>query len=219
MIRCSSRRSGDVVGLYLNPPERAVVLCVDEKSGIQALNRSAPLLPMMPGVAERRSFDYARAYEPLILCPPCRPRRGHRLGDPLNPTATLLWGVQEIPQPDRPNCASRLRRPPDLRQPRHPQDPCDRRLAGRPPPVPSALHPDQLIVAEPGLERWFGLLTDRQLRRGVHDNVTTLERDIRSWIEHWNADPKPFVWTKDRRRNPRTTGPISTTNSWRGTLV
>ncbi len=51
----------DVVGLYLNPPERAVVLCVDEKSGIQALNRSAPLLPMMPGIAERRSFDYARA--------------------------------------------------------------------------------------------------------------------------------------------------------------
>ncbi|HET9560592.1 MAG TPA: IS630 family transposase, partial [Propionibacteriaceae bacterium] len=46
------------------------------------------------------------------------------------------------------------------------------------------------------VERWFGLLTDRQLRRGVHDNVTTLERDIRSWIEHWNTDPKPFVWTK-----------------------
>ena len=51
----------DVVGLYLDPPERAVVLSVDEKSGIQALNRSSPLLPMMPGVAERRSFDYARA--------------------------------------------------------------------------------------------------------------------------------------------------------------
>ncbi len=51
----------DVVGLYLNPPERAVVLCVDEKSGIQALNRSAPLLPMMPGMPERRTFDYARA--------------------------------------------------------------------------------------------------------------------------------------------------------------
>ena len=50
-----------MVGLYLNPPERAVVLCVDEKSGIQALNRSAPLLPMMPGMPERRTFDYARA--------------------------------------------------------------------------------------------------------------------------------------------------------------
>ena len=46
------------------------------------------------------------------------------------------------------------------------------------------------------VERLFGLLTDRQLRRGVHNNVTTLERDIRTWIEHWNADPKPFVWTK-----------------------
>ena len=54
-------RVRDVVGLYMNPPERAVVLCVDEKSGIQALNRSAPLLPMMPGVAERRTFDYSRA--------------------------------------------------------------------------------------------------------------------------------------------------------------
>ena len=51
----------DVVGLYLDPPERAVVLSVDEKSGIEALNRSSALLPMMPGVAERRSFDYARA--------------------------------------------------------------------------------------------------------------------------------------------------------------
>ena len=46
------------------------------------------------------------------------------------------------------------------------------------------------------VERWFGLLTDRQIRRGVHDSITTLERDIESWIEHWNANPKPFVWTK-----------------------
>ena len=51
----------DVVGLYLDPPERAVVLCVDEKSGIQALDRSAPVLPMMPGMPERRTHDYARS--------------------------------------------------------------------------------------------------------------------------------------------------------------
>src|SRR3954465_6388300 len=72
----------DVVGLYLNPPERAVVLSVDEKSGIQALNRSSPLLPMMPGVAERRSFDYARARHHR---PVRRVGRRHRPGDPLDP--------------------------------------------------------------------------------------------------------------------------------------
>ncbi|MGW0629300.1 transposase, partial [Streptomyces sp. NPDC002758] len=47
------------------------------------------------------------------------------------------------------------------------------------------------------VERWFGLLTDKQIRRGVHKNLQTLERDIRAWIAQWNEDPKPFVWTKD----------------------
>jgi hypothetical protein len=77
----------DVVGLYLNPSERAVVLSLDEKSGIQALNRFAPLLPLMPGVAERRSFDYARGGTTDLDV-------GHRAGHPLHPVAATGDPVQ-----------------------------------------------------------------------------------------------------------------------------
>jgi transposase len=182
----------DVVGLYLNPPERAVVLCVDEKSGIQALNRSAPLLPMMPGVAERRSFDYARAGTTdlfaaldvatgLVIHSIQRRHRALEFKKFLNQidqTVPVDFDIHLI---------------------------CDNLSTHKTPAIGAwlAAHPRFHLHFTPTssswlnqVERWFGLLTDRQLRRGVHDNVTTLERDIRSWIEHWNADPKPFVWTK-----------------------
>ena len=182
----------DVVGLYLNPPERAVVLCVDEKSGIPALNRSAPLLPMMPGVAERRSFDYARAGTTdlfaaldvatgLVIHSIQRRHRALEFKKFLNQidqTVPVDFDVHLI---------------------------CDNLATHKTPAIGAwlAAHPRFHLHFTPTssswlnqVERWFGLLTDRQLRRGVHDNVTTLERDIRSWIEHWNADPKPFVWTK-----------------------
>jgi transposase len=182
----------DVVGLYLNPPERAVVLCVDEKSGIQALNRSAPLLPMMPGIAERRSFDYARAGTTdlfaaldvatgLVIHSIQRRHRALEFKKFLNQidqTVPVDFDIHLI---------------------------CDNLSTHKTPAIGAwlAAHPRFQLHFTPTssswlnqVERWFGLLTDRQLRRGVHDSVTTLERDIRTWIEHWNADPKPFVWTK-----------------------
>ena len=182
----------DVVGLYLNPPERAVVLCVDEKSGIQALNRSAPLLPMMPGAPERRTFDYARAgttdlFAALdvatgLVIHAIQPR--HRASEfkkfltQIDQAVPAEFDVHLI---------------------------CDNLATHKTPAITAwlAAHPRFHLHFTPTssswlnqVERWFGLLTDRQIRRGVHDSITALEHDIESWIEHWNANPKPFVWTK-----------------------
>src|SRR3954452_22698726 len=182
----------DVVGLYLNPPERAVVLSVDEKSGIQALNRSSPLLPMMPGVAERRSFDYARAGTTdlfaaldvatgLVIHSIQHRHRAiefKKFLDKIDQTVPAGLDVHLI---------------------------CDNLSTHKTPAIGAwlAAHPRFHLHFTPTssswlnqVERWFGLLTDKQLRRGVHHSVTSLETDIQTWIEHWNQDPRPFTWTK-----------------------
>jgi transposase len=182
----------DVVGLYLNPPERAVVLSVDEKSGIQALNRSSPLLPMMPGIAERRSFDYARAgttdlFAALDVA-----------------TGLVIHSIQ------RRHRAVEFKR--FLTQIDHSVPAeldvhliCDNLSTHKTPAIGAwlAAHPRFHLHFTPTssswlnqVERWCGLLTERQLRRGVHDNVSALEHDIQVWIEQWNADPQPFTWIK-----------------------
>ena len=183
----------DVVGLYLNPPERAVVLCVDEKSQIQALDRTAPILPMLPGVPERATHDYKRAgtsslYAALDLT------TGKVIGRAAPPPPRDR--VQEVPADARPRGPRRPRRPPRARQQLHAQDAGDPALAGRPPPLRLALHPDQLSSWLNLVERWFAELTTKMLRRGAHRSVRELNADIRAWIETWNDDPKPFVWTK-----------------------
>ena len=183
----------DVCGLYHDPPERAVVLCVDEKSGIQALDRSQPVLPMMPGMPERRSHDYVRhgttdlfaAFNIADGTVISELHRHHR-----------RRGVQEVPGADRQGRARRAGRAPGLRQPRHAQGPGHPGLAGPPPPVPPALH---ARPARPGSTRssaGSAILTDQMIRRGVHKSVQALEADIRDWIENWNANPRPFTWTK-----------------------
>ena len=182
----------DVVGLYLNPPERAVVLCVDEKSGIQALNRSSPLLPMMPGVAERRSFDYARAgttdlFAALDMATGLvmhSIQRRHRAIEfkkfltQIDQTVPVELDVHLI---------------------------CDNLSTHKTPAIGAwlAAHPRFHLHFTPTssswlnqVERWFGLLTERQLRRGIHDNVSALEHDIQVWIDQSNADPQPFTWIK-----------------------
>ena len=182
----------DVVGLYLNPPERAVVLSVDEKSGIQALNRSSPLLPMMPGVAERRSFDYARAGTTDLFAA-------------LDVATGLV--IHSIQHRHR---AIEFRKflakidqtvPADLDV----HLICDNLSTHKTPAIGAwlAAHPRFHLHFTPTssswlnqVERWFGLLTDKQIRRGVHHSVTSLETDIQTWIEHWNQDPRPFAWTK-----------------------
>src|SRR6202453_4630883 len=167
----------DVVGLYHHPPERAVVLCVDEKSGIQALDRSQPVLPMMPGVPERRSHDYVRhgttdlfaAFNIADGTVISELRRHHRAAE----REVHLVGHTLAPQ----------------------QAPLAR--AGR------ARHPRFCLHFTPAgsswinqVERWFGYLTDQKIRRGVHKSVEALEADIRAWTDTWNQNPRPFAWTK-----------------------
>ncbi|HEY0541049.1 MAG TPA: IS630 family transposase [Actinoallomurus sp.] len=182
----------DVVGLYLDPPEKALVLAVDEKSQIQALDRSAPVLPMMPGMPERRTHDYVR-----------------------NGITTLFAALdvasgQIIGSIHRRHRASEFKKflakidkqvPPDLDI----HLICDNYGTHKHPTVVKWLdaHPRFHMHFTPTysswlnqVERWFGLLTDKKLRRGVHKSLRALENDIRAWIKAWNADPKPFIWTK-----------------------
>jgi transposase len=182
----------DVVGLYLNPPERAIVLSVDEKSGIQALNRSAPLLPMMPGLAERRSFDYARAGTTDLFAA-------------LDVATGLV--IHSIQRQHRAIEFKKFLNQIDQTVPADLQVHliCDNLSTHKTPAIGTwlAAHPRFHLHFTPTssswlnqVERWFGLLTDKQLRRGVHDSVTSLEADIQSWIEHWNTNPRPFTWTR-----------------------
>ena len=165
---------------------------MDEKSGIQALNRSAPLLPMMPGMAERRTFDYARAgttdlFAALDVATGLvihAIQRRHR-------AAEFKKFLNQIDQTVPVELDLHLI--------------CDNLSTHKTPAIGAWLtaHPRFHLHFTPTssswlnqVERWFGLLTDRQLRRGVHDSVTALEADIQTWIDQWNANPKPFVWTR-----------------------
>ena len=183
----------DVVGLYLDPPEKALVLCVDEKSQIQALDRSAPVLPMMPGMPERRTHDYVR-HGITTLFAALDVATGEVIGSIHR--RHRASGVPQVPGQARQAGTRRAGRAPDLRQLQHPQG--TRRSA----PGWHA-HPRFHMHFTPTysswlnqVERWFGLLTDKQLRRGVHKNLQALERDIRAWIARWNDNPQPFIWTK-----------------------
>ncbi|GLX38206.1 IS630 family transposase [Streptomyces roseochromogenus] len=159
----------DVVGLYLDPPERALVLCVDEKSQIQALDRSQPVLPMMPGVPERRSHDYVRAGTTTSSQPSTPPPARSSAH---STAVTARWS-------SRSSCSSWTRK---YRQTSK---------------STSSLHFTPTGSSWLNLaERWFAELTTKKLRRGVHRSVQALERDIRAWLTDWNEHPRPFVWTK-----------------------
>jgi len=182
----------DVVGLYHNPPERAVVLCVDEKSGIQALDRSQPVLPMMPGVPERRSHDYVRhgttdlfaAFNIADGTVISQLRRHHRAAE----FKKILVQIDKtVPAGLQVHLV------------------CDNLATHKAPVVQAwlARHPRFCLHFTPTgsswinqVERWFGFLTDQMIRRGVHKSVQALEADIRTWIENWNQNPRPFTWTK-----------------------
>jgi transposase len=182
----------DVVGLYLDPPERALVLCVDEKSGIQALDRSAPVLPLMPGMPERRSHDYVRAgtttlFAALDVASGKVIGSLHRRHRAIEFKKFLAKIDSEVPAELDVHLI------------------CDNLSTHKTPAVIRWLdtHPRFHLHFTPTssswlnqVERWFALLTDKQLRRGVHKNLHTLERDIRTWVATWNANPQPFTWTK-----------------------
>jgi transposase len=182
----------DVVGLYLNPPERAVVLCVDEKSQIQALDRTAPILPMLPGTPQRATHDYKRAgtsslYAALDLT------TGKVIGA-LHARHRAIEFKQFLAQIDH-------EVPADLQvhlvldnSSTHKTPAIQRWLAAHPRFV---LHFTPTSTSWLNLvERWFAELTTKKLRRGAHRSVRALNADIRAWIKTWNDNPRPFVWTK-----------------------
>jgi transposase len=185
----------DVVGLYMSPPENAIVLCVDEKSQVQALDRTQPLLPMTPGQAERHTHDYVRNGTTSLFAAlnvatgevigKCHRRHRHQ---------EFLKFLDEI----------------DAKVPREPgveihlvldnyathKTPAVRRWFLR--------HPEYRLHFTPTsgswlnlVERFFAEITEKRIRRGVFRSVAALEAAIREYLEHHNADPKPFVWTAD----------------------
>ncbi len=182
----------DVVGLYLDPPAKAVVLCVDEKSQIQALDRSAPVLPMLPGVPERQTFDYIRhgttslfaALEVATGQVISAVKRRHRHQEFL---AFLRTIDRNVPADHDIHVV------------------LDNLATHKTPAVKAWLlkHPRFHLHFTPTgsswvnlVERFFAEITVKLLRRGVHRSVTALEKDIRGWIEQWNTNPKPYVWTR-----------------------
>ena len=137
----------DIVGLYVNPPEHAVVFCVDEKPQIQALERTAPLLPMQPGQAERRTFDYRR-HGTTSLFAALDVKTGTVIGEVAPPTS--VGRVREVPQAHRRRDAGRAGHPPHPGQLQHAQVAPDSAVAGPAPEVPSAFHSDLQLLAESG---------------------------------------------------------------------
>jgi len=182
----------DIVGLYLNPPDRALVLCVDEKSQIQALDRTAPLLPMRPGQIERRSHDYQRHGTTSLFAAfdvasgkvlgqlhrRHRSREFRRFLDSIERNVPAALEVHLILDNYGTHKTQLIRR----------------WLAKRP---RFHLHFTPTSASWLNLvERWFAELTEKQIRRGVHRSTLQLENAIRHFIEHHNQHPKPFVWTK-----------------------
>ena len=182
----------DIVGLYMNPPEHALVFCVDEKSQIQALDRTQPLLPLRPGQAERRTHDYKRHGTTSLFA------------------ALELKTSRVIGQLHHRHRSQEFRRfldtiethvPPDLdvhivldNYGTHKTDTIRKWFAKRPrfhihftPTYGSWLN----LV-----ERWFAEITNKRIRRGVFRSVKQLEAAIREYIDVHNEDPKPFVWTR-----------------------
>ena len=182
----------DVVGLYHDPPERAVVLCVDEKSQIQALDRSQPVLPMMPGMPERRTHDYLRHGITSLFA-------AFNIAD-----GTV---ISELHRRHRHQEFLKFLRKIDKNVPAglDVHLVCDNYATHNTPEIRTWLerHPRFHVHFTPTgsswmnqVERWFGLLTDKLIRRGVHTSVHALESDIREWTATWNDNPRPFTWTK-----------------------
>jgi transposase len=182
----------DIVGLYLDPPERALVLCVDEKSQIQALDRSAPILPLLPGTPERRTHDYKRNGTSSLFAA-LDAASGQVIGR-LHSRHRAIEFKKFLQTIDR-EVPAEL----DVHMV------LDNYATHKTPAVQRwlAAHPRFHLHFTPTgaswlnlVERWFAELTARKLRRGAHRSVKELNGDIRAWIEQWNADPKPYVWTK-----------------------
>jgi transposase len=182
----------DIVGLYLDPPERAIVLCVDEKSQIQALDRSAPVLPMLPGTPARATHDYKRAGTTSLFAA-LDTATGKVIGS-LHARhraiefKTFLQRIDaEVPTGFEVHLI------------------LDNYATHKTPAIKRwlAAHPRFVLHFTPTgaswlnlVERWFAELTRRKLRRATHRSVRELNTDIRAWLSAWNEHPRPFAWTK-----------------------
>jgi transposase len=182
----------DVVGLYLNPPDRALVLCVDEKSQIQALDRTAPILPLRPGLPERQTHDYKRHGTTTLFAAfnilngkvigTCLPR--HRAKEFIRFLNQL---EKEVPSDQEIHLIM------------------DNYVTHKSAAVQRWLKPKKRrrfhfhFTPTSGswlnqVERFFGLITDKMIRRGTFHCVEDLEKDIYQWLANWNQKPKPFEW-------------------------
>lgn len=182
----------DIVGLYMDPPERAIVLCVDEKSQIQALDRTQPILPVLPGVPARATHDYKR-YGTSSLFAALNMTTG-KVIESLHSRHRAIEFKKFLQKIDD-------EVPADLdvhlvldNYSTHKTPTIKRWLAAHP---RFHLHFTPTGASWMNLvERWFGELTARKLRRGTHRSVRELNKDIRDWVKHWNENPRPYVWTK-----------------------
>jgi len=185
-------KTRDIVGLYLDPPVKAMVLCVDEKSQIQALDRTQPVLPLAPGVPERRTHDYMRHGTTTLFAALDiatgevigRLHRRHRSQEFLKFLKTI---DQQVPEDldvhlIMDNYGTHKTQAVQNWFVRHP-----RFQAHFTPTSASWLNQ---------VERWFATLTQKQIRRGTHRSTQQLEQAIRDYLATYNADPKPFVWSK-----------------------
>jgi transposase len=188
----AEERIHDVVGLYLNPPTNAVVVSFDEKTQIQALERTQPLLPVRPGLAARQTHDYRRAGV-ISLYAALEIASGRVIGKctPSANGAEFLEFLKTI--------ARRFRK-------KELHIVLDNSSTHTTPAVQRWLEENvrvHLHFTPKGaswlnlIEAWFGILTRQSIRRGSFPSVRSLIRHISSYIEHWNEHPTPFVWTKE----------------------
>jgi transposase len=182
----------DIVGLYLNPPDKALVLCVDEKTQIQALDRSQPVLPLRPGHPERRTHDYTR-HGTTTLFAAFNAKTG---------TVISAFHQRQRAREFRTFLTTIDRRVPArldvhliLDNSSTHKTPAIHRWLARHPRFHLHFTPTGASWINL-VERWFAALTEKQLRRGVHRSTHELERAIRAYIDVTNARPKPFIWTK-----------------------
>jgi transposase len=182
----------DVVGLYLDPPQDALVLAVDEKSQIQAIDRTAPILPVMPTTPARMTHDYVRHGTTSLFA------------------ALELSSGSVIAQHYRRHRHQEFLRFLKVIDAAVPKDLdlhliCDNYATHKTPAVRDWLirHPRFHLHFTPTsaswlnlVERWFAELTRRKLRRSAHRSVHELEADVRRWVHEWNKNPRPFIWTK-----------------------
>lgn len=188
----------DVVGLYLDPPEKALVLCVDEKSQIQALNRTQPILPLRPGLPARMTHDYKRNGTTSLFA-----ALEVASGKVLGRCFSRHTHVQFLDFLEMVNRKYRRREIHLI---------CDNYGTHKHPAVRAwfAAHPRFKVHFTPTsaswlnlVERWFALITSQAIRRGSFDSVRALERAITKFLAHWNESAQPFHWTKSARQIKR----------------